>query len=46
MLIKKYYNQLKIYKEALEDALNKTVKEIYIYSIYLNKEIQVDLNNL
>ena len=46
VLIKKYYNQLKIYKEALEDALNKTVKEIYIYSIYLNKEIQVDLNNL
>ncbi len=42
VLIKKYYNQLKIYKEALEEALNMPVKQIYIYSIYLNKEIQID----
>lgn len=43
-LVDKYYNQLKIYKEALEEALNKTVTEVYIYSLYLNKEIIVNFD--
>ena len=38
-LIEKYEGQLKIYTRALEEALNKKVDEIYIYSTYLNKEI-------
>ena len=42
-LIKKYYNQLKIYKQALEEALNKKVEEIYIYSLYLNKELKINV---
>ena len=42
ILIKKYQNQLKIYKKALEEALNKKVEEVYIYSLYLNKEIKID----
>ena len=43
MIIKKYYNQLKIYKEAIEEALEKEVIEIYIYSLYLNKEIKLEI---
>lgn len=42
VLIKKYQNQLKIYKQALEEALDKKVEETYIYSLYLNKEIRID----
>ena len=42
-LINKYYNQLKIYGQALQEALNKKIKEIYIYSIYLNKELKIDI---
>ncbi len=40
-LIKKYKKQLSIYKQALEEALEKPVLEVYIYSIFLNKEIKV-----
>ena len=42
-LVKKYYNQLKIYKQALEEALNKHVENVYIYSLYLNKEIKINI---
>lgn len=37
----KYKEQLYLYKNALEKALNKTVCETKIYSIYLQKEIQI-----
>ena len=40
-LIEKYKPQLKIYKKAIEEALNKNVEKVYIYSFYLNKEILV-----
>lgn len=40
-LIEKYKPQLKIYKKAIEEALNKNVEKVYIYSGYLNKEILV-----
>lgn len=40
-LVNKYFQQLKIYKEALEEALDKKVTEVYIYSLYLDKEIKV-----
>lgn len=40
-LINKYKEQLDLYKRALEQGLNKKVKEVYIYSIYLNKEIVI-----
>ena len=40
-LIKKYYVQLKLYKKALEEGLEKEVSEVYIYSLYLGKEIKV-----
>ena len=42
-LIKKYSNQLRIYKQALEDSLDKNVNEVYIYSLWLNKAIKVDV---
>ncbi len=35
----KYEGQLNIYKRALEKALNRKVEAVYIYSIYLDKEI-------
>ena len=43
-LVKKYQKQLEIYKDALEKGLNKKVEEVYIYSLYLNKEIKLVLN--
>lgn len=43
-LKEKYKNQLKIYKQALEISLNKNVYKTYIYSLYLNKEILINLD--
>ena len=43
-LIEKYKIQLQLYKEALEKGTNKIVDEVYIYSLYLNKEIQLELS--
>ena len=40
ILIDKYNTQLDLYKRALESATGKKVDRIYIYSTYLNKEIQ------
>ena len=42
ILIEKYKNQLKIYKQALEESLGKKVEEVYIYSLFLNKEIKIE----
>ena len=38
-LILKYNKQLELYKKALENALNKKVSKVYIYSTHLNKEL-------
>ena len=38
-LIEKYSKQLELYKRALEEALDKKVSKVYIYSTCLNKEI-------
>lgn len=40
-LVSKYKKQLSIYKRALEQAFNKKVKSVYIYSIYLGREILI-----
>lgn len=40
-LIEKYKIQLEIYRKALEESLNKKIKETYIYSIWLNKAIKI-----
>ena len=40
-LVKKYSKQLELYKEALEEALDKKVKNVYIYSVYLEKVIEI-----
>ena len=42
-LIEKYKVQLKIYKSALEKSLKKDVDKVYIYSTYLDKEIEIDI---
>lgn len=42
-LIDKYKGQLSIYKRALEQALNRKVEAVYIYSIYLDKKIECKL---
>ena len=38
-LVKRYEKQLDIYKRAIEEVANKPVKEAYIYSTHLSKEI-------
>ena len=40
-LKEKYNSQLELYKIALEEALDRKVDEAYIYSVYLNKRIQI-----
>ena len=44
-LVNKYRKQLKLYKEALENSYNKKVNNIYIYSVFLNKEINIIFDN-
>ena len=39
ILINKYKMQLKLYKKALESAMNKKVSRVYIYSTYLDRAI-------
>lgn len=39
ILVEKYNTQLNLYKRALESAMNRKVDKIYIYSTYLEKEI-------
>lgn len=41
VLIKKYSKQLEIYQKALEQSLDKKVEHIYIYSMVLNKCIEL-----
>lgn len=40
-LVEKYKGQLDLYKEALEQSLNKKVNKMCIYSVYLNKLIEI-----
>ena len=40
-LVKKYKTQLDLYKNALEEAMQRKVDKVYIYSTYLNKEIKI-----
>lgn len=40
-LIDKYKKQLELYQRALEEALQKKVKYVFIYSTFLGKEIEV-----
>ena len=41
ILKERYTKQLELYKKCLEESLNTKVKETYIYSLYLNKEIKL-----
>lgn len=45
-LVDKYKVQLELYKEALEKGTNKKVEDVYIYSLYLNKEIRLSLDKI
>ena len=40
-LVEKYKKQLELYKEALEQALSRKVDMVYIYSVYLGKQIKI-----
>ena len=40
-LVEKYKNQLDLYKQAFENALDLKVDRVYIYSVYLDKEIEI-----
>ena len=41
-LVDKYKVQLEIYKRALEKALGRKVNKVYIYSLYLQKIIEIN----
>ena len=41
-LVKKYRKQLDIYKKAIYEAMGKEVKHCYIYSVYLEKTIEIN----
>ena len=41
ILIDKYSTQLDLYKRALQNALGRKVDKVYIYSTYLEKEVQL-----
>ena len=40
-LLEKYSKQLELYKKTLEEALNKKVSKIYIYSTCLNRALEL-----
>ena len=40
-LIEKYEGQLELYKKAIEQAMNQKVAHTYIYSVYLDKKIEI-----
>lgn len=41
MLKERYYNQLNLYKKALEKSKKKQVSKIYIYSTSLNRKVEI-----
>ena len=41
-LVEKYKEQLYLYKDALEKALNRKVDRMWIYSLYLNESIEIE----
>ena len=41
ILIDRHKNQLMLYKQAIESALNQKVSQVYIYSTALGKELEV-----
>ena len=41
-LLDKYKSQLELYKKALESAMGRKVDKVYIYSTFLNKEINMN----
>lgn len=42
-LVEKYKGQLDLYKEALEQSLDRKVDKMCIYSVYLNKLIEIQV---
>lgn len=40
-LVEKYKGQLNLYKKALEQAMKRKVDEVYIYSVYFDREISI-----
>lgn len=43
-LLNKYSQQLGLYKKALESAIKRKVDRIFIYSVYLGREIEVNIH--
>ena len=41
-LVEKYKEQLYLYRDALEMALNRKVDRMWIYSLYLNESIVIE----
>jgi len=41
ILKERYYNQLSLYKKALEKSMKRKIMKMYIYSTTLNKEVEI-----
>ena len=41
ILVNRYYNQLRLYKSAIEDIFQQPVKQCLLYSLHLEKEIEI-----
>ena len=41
VLAQRYYDQLRIYKDAMEQAFSLPVKQCLLYSLHLEKEIEI-----
>jgi len=41
-LVLEYQEQLMLYKRALQEALHRNVDKVYLYSVYLDRAIEVD----
>ena len=41
ILKERYYNQLNLYKKALEKSMKRRVTKMYVYSTWLNEQVQI-----
>ncbi|MFZ2539932.1 MAG: helicase-exonuclease AddAB subunit AddA [Oscillospiraceae bacterium] len=43
ILINRYYDQLRLYKSAIEEIFGRNVKQCLLYSLHLEKEIEISV---
>ncbi|MEG0692822.1 MAG: 3'-5' exonuclease, partial [Oscillospiraceae bacterium] len=43
VLVDRYYNQLRLYKSAIQEIFKRNVKQCLLYSLHLEKEIEIEI---